>query len=83
MSSACDLAAWHLNESLRFFGQMSQPKNMSDAARVEDWAIRLLHGTDANKISTRDIQRLGPVRDKPSLDDAVKELEELGARFAS
>jgi putative DNA primase/helicase len=78
MGKACELAAWHLNESLRFFGQMSQPKNMSDAARAEEWAVRYLQGTDTDKISTRDLQRLGPVRDKQSLDDALRELADLG-----
>lgn len=33
-------------------------------------------GTD--KISTRELQRLGPVREKQSLDDALKELADLG-----
>lgn len=78
MGKACDLAAWHLNESLRFFGQMGQPQNMRDAVRVEEWAVRYLRGMDTDKISTRDIQQLGPVRDKQSLEDAMKELEDLG-----
>lgn len=78
MGKACELTAWHLNESLRFFGQMSQPKNMSDAARIEDWAVRFLHGMETDKISTRDIQQRGPVRDKPSLDGALEELKDLG-----
>lgn len=78
MGRACELTAWHLNESLRFFGQMSQPKNMRDAARIEEWAIRFLRGKDTDKISTRDIQSRGPVRDKQSLDAAVDELVDLG-----
>jgi putative DNA primase/helicase len=84
MGKACELAAWHLNESLRFFRQMGQPQNMRDAARVEEWAVRYLRGMDTDKISTRDMQRLGPVREKQCLDDAVRELEDLGrARMAN
>jgi putative DNA primase/helicase len=83
MHNATQLAGWHLNESLRFFGQMSQPKNMSDAAKVEAWSISYLRGMDTDRISTRDIQQRGPVREKASLDDALKELEDLGrARLA-
>lgn len=78
MGRACDLAAWHLNESLRFFGQMTQPQNMRDAARVEAWSVRYLRGMDTDKISPREIQRLGPVREKQGLDDALRELEDLG-----
>jgi putative DNA primase/helicase len=77
MGSACTLAFWHLNESLRFFGQMSQPKNMRDAARVEEWAIRYLRGMDTDTISRREIQNRG-LRDGKSLDDALKELIDLG-----
>lgn len=78
MANACDVAHWHLNESLRFFGQMSQPKNMRDAARVEEWAVRFLKCSDTDKISTRDAQRLGPVRDKKDFDAALDELADLG-----
>jgi putative DNA primase/helicase len=78
MGNACDLAAWHLNESLRFFGQMAQPQNMRDAARVEAWAIQYLRGMGTDLISTGNIQRLGPVRDKARLDEALKELDDLG-----
>jgi putative DNA primase/helicase len=78
MENACDVAKWHLNESLRFFGQMSQPKNMSDAARLEEWALQYLKGTDTDKISTRDAQRLGPVRDKQDINAALEELADLG-----
>lgn len=78
MGKACELAAWHLNESLRFFGQMSQPKNMSDAARIEEWSVRFLRGMDTDKISTGTLQQRGPVRDKQSLDAALNELDDLG-----
>jgi putative DNA primase/helicase len=78
MANACDVAQWHLNESLRFFGQMSQPKNMRDAARIEEWAVGFLKCSDTDKISTRDAQRLGPIRDKKDLDAAIDELADLG-----
>lgn len=78
MANACDVAHWHLNESLRFFGPMSQPKNMSDAARLEEWAVCYLNGTYTDKISTRDAQRLGPVRVKQDFDAALDELTDLG-----
>jgi putative DNA primase/helicase len=78
MSDACTLAAWHLNESQRFFGEMALPRNMSDAARVEDWLIQCLAGTEVTAMATRDIQRLGPVRDRMRLDAAIDELVDLG-----
>jgi putative DNA primase/helicase len=80
MDSARELAAWHLNESLRFFGQMSQPKNMSDAARVEVWAARYMRGMDTDKVSTKTILQFGPreTRNSASLDPALEELIDLG-----
>ena len=57
---------------------MSQPKNMRDAARVEEWALQYLKGTDTDKISTRDAQRLSPVRDKQDINAALEELTDLG-----
>jgi len=34
MGQACRLAAWHLNESRRFFGELAQPVELADAARI-------------------------------------------------
>ena len=72
LERASRIAAWHLTESKRFFGELAQPQDMADAARLDTWLI-----SGGRKVSTRDTQRLGPVRDKTRLDAALNILAEL------
>ena len=36
---ASRIAAWHLNESRRFFGELALPAELADAARLDSWLI--------------------------------------------
>jgi putative DNA primase/helicase len=71
--SAAEIAIWYLTESRRFFGELALPQGQADAMRLDNWLIEIGKPT-----STRDAQRLGPVRDKNRLDSALTELQELG-----
>lgn len=74
---ACRIAAWHLHEARRFFGEIAQPPEMADAARLDDWLTRYCRNQDTLTVSTRETQQLGPVRDRDRLDRALALLEEL------
>jgi putative DNA primase/helicase len=74
---ASRIAAWHLHEARRFFGELAIPTEMADAARLDDWLIAHCRRERVGTVPTRDAQRLGPVRDKERLGAALQELEEL------
>jgi putative DNA primase/helicase len=74
---ASRVAAWHLSESRRFFGELALPAELADAVRLDDWLIGYCRRGRTHMVSTREAQRLGPVRDKGKLTTALRELEEL------
>ena len=75
--SASLIAAWHLQEARRFFGELALPAELADAARLDGWLIEHCRRERTHLVSTRDAQRLGPIRDKEKLAAALRELEEL------
>lgn len=77
IESACLIVAWHLNESRRFFGELTLPAELADASRLDTWLIEYCRRERTHFASTRDTQRLGPVRDKERLAAALRELEAL------
>ena len=75
MEAGCMVAAWHLQESRRFFGEIAVPIEMADAMRLIRWAVE--YGRDqGGTLTTRDLQRLGPVRNKDRLDAALRQLQD-------
>jgi len=76
MVGGCLVAAWHLEESRRFFGELAMPKEISDAVRVIQFAKEYCQGQRTDEVATRTLQRLGPVRDKVRLDTALLVLTE-------
>jgi putative DNA primase/helicase len=75
---ASRIAAWHLNESRRFFGELAQPQDISDAARLDAWILAYCQHQRSDKIGKRYLRQYGPVRDGERLDAALAFLEELG-----
>ena len=75
MEAGCMVAAWHLQESRRFFGEIAVPVEMADAMRVIRWAAEV-GCSQSGTVSTRDLQRQGPVRSKERLDAALRELQD-------
>lgn len=72
---AAKVAAWHLEEAKRFFGEIGLSQAVLDAVRLESWLIDFKH---KEELSTRYTQRHGLFRDKKRLDPALEELESLG-----
>lgn len=75
--SASLIAAWHLHESRRFFGEIALPAELADASRLDTWLIEYCRRERTHLVPTREAQRLGPIRDKENLAGALRELEEL------
>jgi putative DNA primase/helicase len=48
-----------------------------DAARLDGWLIEYCRREQTHLVSSRDAQRLGPIRDKEKLMAALRELQEL------
>lgn len=74
---ASRIAAWHLNESRRFFGELALPVEMADAARLDRWLIEYCKRERKNFVARRYAQRHGVIRDGARLDAAIRELESL------
>lgn len=79
-TSASRVAAWHLNEALRFFGGLSMPVELSAAARLESWLLDYCKQNQQRTVPRRTIQQFGPygLRENPALTAAIAELEEQG-----
>lgn len=76
--SASRIAAWHLSEARRFFGELALPVELANAARLEAWLIDYCKRERTHIIPRREAQRSGPVRDKDALKNALQELDDLG-----
>ena len=83
--SASRIAAWHLNEARRFFGELALPAELADAARLDSWLIDYCKREQTHLVTTKKVQQFGPggLREKAAIETAMRELEELGrARLA-
>ena len=81
LAGACRLAAWHLNESRRFFGELHLPPETANATRLDSWLIAHCRRNGTDRIARRDLQRhVTPVRlrDKAPLSKALAVLAEAG-----
>jgi putative DNA primase/helicase len=76
MESGCMVAAWHLQESRRFLGEIAVSPDMANAMRVIRWLLEFGSAKAEGMVTTRDLQRLGPVRNKDCLDAALRELQD-------
>jgi len=74
MEAGCMVAAWHLQEAKRFFGEIGLPQELSDALRILSWLREYGQTHSPLEVSTRDLQRLGPVRNKTRFSAAMAEL---------
>lgn len=75
--SASLIAAWHLNESRRFFGELALPAELADAARLDTWLVDYCQRQHRHSVSKNHVRQHGPLRDGARLDTAIRELAEL------
>jgi putative DNA primase/helicase len=73
------IAAWHLNEARRFFGELSLPTALAHPARLDSWLIEYCRRERTHLVPTKKAQQFGPsgLRGKVVIETAVRELEEL------
>jgi len=76
IEAASIIAAWHLNEALRFFTELALPEALADAALLDVWLIEYCRDNGVDSISTRTITQFGPgrLRAKEKLQAAIREL---------
>ncbi len=76
---ASRIAAWHLHEARRFYGELALPEEQADAARMDGWLLDYCRKEKTNIIPRREVQRnVTPIhlRQKAALDVALGELVE-------
>ena len=71
------IAAWHLNEARRFFGELALPPEMADAARLDRWLMEHCQREQTHFVGKRHARQHGPLRSGDSLDAAIRELSDL------
>jgi putative DNA primase/helicase len=78
--SASRIVAWHLNESLRFFGELALPAELADAARLDPWLIAYCKREHTHLVPIAKLQQGGPagLRSKATIETAMRELAEAG-----
>lgn len=75
--SASLIAAWHLHEARRFFGEIALPAELADAARLDRWLIEYCRRERTHIVGKNDVRQCGPLRDGTRLDAAIRELADL------
>lgn len=75
--AASRIAAWHLNESRRFFCELALPPELADAVLLDRWLIELCQKKKDGSVNKNYIRQYGPLRDGMRLDRAVRELGDL------
>ena len=74
---ASQIAAWHLNEARRFFGELALPVELANAARLDQWLIEYCKRERTHLVGKNHTRQLGPLRDGGTLDAAIRELSSL------
>lgn len=72
LEHSIEIMHWHLDETKRILGCGEDIKAISDAERLTQWLV----SKGKTSVSRRDTQRLGPLRNKEQLDNAMEMLEE-------
>jgi putative DNA primase/helicase len=75
---ASRIAAWHLNEARRFFGELVLPAELAGAARLDTWLIQYCRRERTHLVPIAKLQQGGPggLRSKTTIETAMRELEE-------
>lgn len=77
---ASRIAAWHLNEARRFFGELVLPMELANAARLDTWLVQYCRRKRTHLVPIAKLQQGGPcgLRSKATIETAMHELEEAG-----
>lgn len=78
MEAACRIAAWHLDEARRFFGEIALPDELADLVRLDAWLIDYARRKGVTEFSSTEImQNVSPTkfRTAAKLQPALSALE--------
>ena len=75
---AARIAAWHLTEARRFFGELALPVELADAARLDTWLVEHCCRERTTMVGKNRVRQHGPLRVGARLDTAIQELSDLG-----
>jgi putative DNA primase/helicase len=80
MRQAIKIVAWYLYESRRFFGELTRPVEVVEAASLDQWLLKICRTEGSASIAKNRILQTGPgkLRRKASLEQALARLQELG-----
>lgn len=74
---ASRIAAWHLSEARRFFGELALPDELADAVQLDAWLIGHCQRERTHMLPKNTARQYGPLRDGRRLDGAIRELSDL------
>ena len=76
LESAQAIAAWHLSQSVRFFGQFSLPEETLKMVQLDKWLIKYCVRNQISMVSKSFLMQYGPIslRKKDLLDKTLKDL---------
>jgi putative DNA primase/helicase len=77
MKSACKIVLWHLSESRRLLGELSQDPALSIAAKLDYWIIARCNVQGVSRLTLREIQQNAPVRSLRKKSNLLQVLDEL------
>jgi putative DNA primase/helicase len=77
--AASRIAAWHLNESRRFFGELALPEELASAGRLDGWLLDYCRRERSLIVPIAKLQQGGPpgLRKREAIEIALRELGEL------
>ncbi|MCS0581002.1 DUF3987 domain-containing protein [Massilia pinisoli] len=75
--AASCIAAWHLHEARRFFGELALPAEVTDAVRLDGWIVARCKRNCDNSIGKNYARQHGPIRDGLRFNAAIAVLEAL------
>ncbi len=75
--NASRIAAWHLHEARRFFGELALPAELANAAKLDGWLIGYCQSERTHLVGKSTSLQYSPLRKKESLEAAIQELVEL------
>jgi putative DNA primase/helicase len=78
LDSGCRIAAWHLNEARRFFGEIALPADLADLVRLDSWLLEYARKKRIAGFSTTEVlQYVSPIkfRKASALREALGSLE--------
>ena len=80
LDSGAKIAAWHLMESKRFFSEVGASPELLLQIELSNWISSYCKKHQTNEVSKKTLLQRGPskLRDKPSLDPVLRNLESKG-----